>query len=327
MNGEGLPVTCDYPSTRVLPLSLAVVWLSAGMTVSTQPATIELVATLDVPAHLVELHGARAYVAADDTFRVIDLSDPTQPSEIGTLTAPGRIWGLHVAEPYVYLAGGLEGLHIVDVTDPTVPTLLATHPTAGQALGVTTSGTTAMVVNLMTGLEIVDISDRTTPTLLSTHETPGYQWGIGRRGSNVFVVDQPSGLHLFDVSDPTTPVPVSVHTTDQPAQAVVLDQGHRAYLISPRGGLVEIVNVEDPRAPRLAGSYQPSGRFQRVAVDGFDLVVPVGDAGVEIVDVSEPSTPTRIASYDTPGQARDAAISDGLIAVADSDSLLILSTR
>lgn len=295
---------------------------------SSQTTTLEFEASLDVTAHLVELRGDRAYVAADETFRVIDVSDPSRPSELGTLAAPGRIWGLHIAEPYVYLAGGLEGLHIVDVTDPRAPALLATHPTAGQALGVTTSGTTAMVVNLMTGLEVVDISDRTAPTLLSTHETPGYQWGIGGTGSKIFVVDQPSGLHLFDLSDPTAPVGLGVHTSNQPIQGVATGAGDRAYLVAPRGGVVEIVDVGDPADPRLAGSYQPSGPFpRRVAVQGFELIVPIGEAGVEVVDVSDAANPTPVATYDTPGQAQDAAIRDDLVAVADGNSLLLLRAR
>ena len=247
------------------------------MTVSTQPATIELVATLDVPAHLVELHGARAYVAADDTFRVIDLSDPTQPSEVGTLTAPGRIWDF-TSPNRMSIWRRARGLHIVDITDPTVPTLLATHPTAGQALGVTTSGTTAMVVNLMTGLEIVDISGpNDTHPAVDTRD-PGLSVGHRQTGSNVFVVDQPSGLTLRRLRPDDARPGERPH--DRPAgSSGRARSGSPCVPHLPRGGLVEIVDVEDPRAPRLAGSYQPSGRFQRVAVDGFDLVVPVGDAG------------------------------------------------
>ena len=227
--------------------------------------------------------------------------------------------------PYIFLAGGLEGLHIVDVSDPGAPTLLATHPTAGQALGVTTSRNTALVVNLMTGLEVVDVSDPTSPVLLSTHETSGYQWGIGGGGSRIYVVDQPSGLHLFDTSDPSNPRAEGVYVSTQPGQAVEIGDGDRAFLLAPRAGLVEIVDVADPAAPQVAGSYEPRGRFgSQVAVEGMHLVVPVGDAGLEIVDVSDPASPTLVTSYDTPGSARDVDISGDLVAVADGDALLLL---
>ena len=316
-------------------LARATLWLSIAVAVASAPhgrtaaqaSALELVATVDGQADLVTVEGTYAYVVAEAQLRIIDVSDPSRPAERGTLTVPERIYGLHVVGRHAYLAGGLEGLHIVDISNPAAPELLATHQTAGQALGVTTAGTTALIVNLMTGLEVVDISDRSAPALLFTQDTPGYQWGIGGIGSQVLVVDQPSGIYLFDVSDPETPVELGVHSTEQPAQSVAVGAGHRAYVVYGRTGLVEIVDIEDASSPRLVGSYQSAGRPQRVAVQGFDMVVPAGEAGIELVDVSNPATPTSVASYDTPGTARSAALSNNLVIVADGDALLILRRR
>ena len=316
---------CAAGLAAVLGAALAV--LPGPRPAAAQTATLELAASLDVPAALVELAGDYAYVAGGETFRVVDVSDPSRPAALGTFTAPGPIWAFHVAPPHVYLTAGLEGLYILDVSDPQAPVLAGTHPTAGQALGVTASGTVALVVNLMTGLEVVDLSDAAAPALLQTQETPGYQWGIAGAGARVLVVDQPSGVHLFDLSDPAAPVEQGVYETEQPAQSVVLGDGDRAYVVYARTGRLEILDVADPAAPRLAGSYQParsSGRFQRVAAEGFTLVVPVGEDGIEVIDASDPSEPALAASHDTPGNAQGAAISGGIVAVADGDALLIL---
>ena len=320
------------PTTRCAAVCLAALIVSIGgpdgsRPVAAQPATLELLASLDLPAALVELAGDYAYVAGGETFQIVDVSEPARPAALGTFTAPGPIWALHVAPPRVYLTAGLEGLYIVDVSDPRAPVLAGTHQTAGQALGVTTSGTVALVVNLMTGLEVVDLSDAAAPALLQTQETPGYQWGIAGADSRVLVVDQPSGVHLFDLSDPAAPVEQGVYETEQPAQSVVLGDGNRAYVVYARSGRLEILDVADPATPSLAGSYQParsSGRFQRVAAEGSTLVVPVGADGIEVVDVSDPATPTVTATRDTPGNAQGAAIADGIVAVADGDALLIL---
>lgn len=299
---------------------------AAAQQPAASPAALELLASLDVPATLVELAGGRAYVAGGETLRVVDLADPARPVALGTFTAPGPIRALHAAPPWVYLTAGLEGMHIVDVSDPRAPVLAATHQTAGQALGVTASGTVALVINLMTGLEVVDTSDKSAPVLLQTRETPGYQWGLAGTGANVLVVDQPSGVHLFDLSDPQAPVARGVYATEQPAQAVVLGDGGRAYVVYARTGRVEILDVADLAAPRLIGRYQParsSGRFQRVAVERFTMVVPVGEDGVEVVDVSNPAAPVRRASRDTPGHAQSAALGGDLVAVADGGALLL----
>ena len=179
----------------------------------------------------------------------------------------------------------------------------------------------------MTGLEIVDVSDRTAPVLLFTQDTPGYQWGIGGVWSQVFVVDQPSGIYVFDVSDPHAPVELGVHATEQPAQSVTVGEGDRAYVVYGHTGRVEIVDVADASSPRPVGSYQSAGRPQRVAVQGFDMVVPAGEAGIEMVDVSNPATPMPVASHDTPGTARSVALSNDFVIVADGDALLILRRR
>jgi hypothetical protein len=315
-----------FPAARLAAFVGALALLPGPHPAGAQTATLELVARLDVPAALVELAGDYAYVAGGETFQVVDVSDPARPAALGTFTAPGPIWAFHVAAPHVYLTAGLEGLYIIDVSDPRAPVLAGTHRTAGQALGVTTSGTTALVVNLMTGLEVVDLSDEAAPALLQTQETPGYQWGIAGAGSRVLVVDQPSGVHLFDLSDPEAPVEQGVYVTEQPAQSVVLGDRGRAYVVYARTGRLEILDVADPAAPRLAGSYQParsSGRFQRVAVERFTLVVPVGEDGIEVLDVTDPAAPTLAAAHDTPGNAQGAAISGDIVAVGDGDALLI----
>ena len=226
-----MPRTCLL--RLVAPPAAVALLVCAGGTAA-QSGPLELAASVDVPADLVELQGAYAYAAAGDTLRIVDVSEPTRPAVRGALAVPGRIWSIHPAGARLYLAGGLNGLHIVDVSDPDAPALLATHPTAGQALGVTTSGTTALVINLMSGLEIVDVSDGAAPVLVHTEDTPGYQWGIGGGGSHILVVDQPSGVHLFDVSAPDAPVLQGVYAGEHPAQAVTAGDDGRGYGASRR---------------------------------------------------------------------------------------------
>ena len=298
--------------------------LLVGSLAAAQPPTLELVSTLDGPANLVAVDGDYAYVSADNELRVVDLSEPTRPTVRGSLSVIGRIYFIYALDQTVYLASGLDGLHIVDVSNPSSPQLLSTHQTAGQALDFTMFGSTALIPNLMTGMEVVDVSDRTAPVLLSTEETPGYQWGIGSHGPNVFVVDQPYGLHLYDVSNPNALTALGVRESEQPVQSVSFGDDNQAYVVYARSGLVEILDVTDPANSRSLGSYQSSGRFQRVAVRGSRLLTPLGRAGVELIDVSNPSAPTPIRSYDTPGTPGSVALTDELIVVADGTALLVL---
>ena len=155
-------------------------------------------------------------------------------------------------------------------------------------------------------------------------DTPGYQWGIGGKGSKVYVVDQPSGIHLFDISDPSTPAALGIHFTQQPAQTITLDANRRAYVVYPRSGLVEILDVTDATNPYVVGSYQSGEQFQRVALQGFSMVLPLGKTGIEIVDISNPESPSHVTTYNTSGNAQDVAVSSNFILVANSDGLVVL---
>ena len=73
--------------------------------------------------HNVFVSGDYAYIA--DSFnglRVVDVSDPTNPQEVGFFdpTGPTAGQGVFFSDPYVYLADGL-GLLVLDVSDPTAP--------------------------------------------------------------------------------------------------------------------------------------------------------------------------------------------------------------
>lgn len=313
--------------TRLLPAALVVLWPAGAIA---QPESLEQAASVDIPAELVAVEGAFAYAAAEDTLRVVDLSDPARPAVRGALTVPGQIWSVHPAGNRVYMAGGLDGLHIADVSDPDAPALLATYATAGQALGVTTSGGNALVINLMTGLEVVNVEDGAAPTLVHTEETLGYQWGIGGGGTRILVADQPTGVHLFDLSTPAAPVLQGVYAGEQPAQSVTAGDDGRAYVVLAGSGVIEILDTSDPANPQLLGSHRPSrpgGRTQRVAVRAGRMAVPVGEDGIEWVDVSDPGAPALAATHDTPGNARDAAIAGDVLAVADRTALLIYRIR
>ena len=77
--------------------------------------------------------------------------------------------------------------------------------------------------------------------------------------------------------------------------------GNYAYVAdSVLNGLV-IVDVSNPAAPTLKGSYDTTGYSYGVAVEGNYAYVADGDNGLLIVDVSNPAAPTLKGSYDTAG--------------------------
>ncbi|HID12026.1 MAG TPA: hypothetical protein EYP17_12125, partial [Candidatus Latescibacteria bacterium] len=48
-------------------------------------------------------------------LRVIDISDPSSPKQVGGFDTPGRATGVHVSGSYAYVADGQAGLIIFEL--------------------------------------------------------------------------------------------------------------------------------------------------------------------------------------------------------------------
>ncbi|MFQ5518265.1 MAG: LVIVD repeat-containing protein, partial [Acidimicrobiia bacterium] len=70
----------------------------------------------------VAVAGGYAYLADYDAgLRIIDVSQPAAPAEVGSFDSPGYAEGVAVAGGYAYLADGYAGLRIIDVSQPAAP--------------------------------------------------------------------------------------------------------------------------------------------------------------------------------------------------------------
>jgi len=68
-------------------------------------------------AYGVYVSGSYAYVAdEDDGLRIIDVSDPSSPSEVGFYDTGGSALGVYVSGSYAYVADEGGGLYILDVS-------------------------------------------------------------------------------------------------------------------------------------------------------------------------------------------------------------------
>ena len=102
--------------------------------VTNADAQIESVASIAVNAEQIATSGSFAYVAADTTLTVFDITDPTTPVQLGTVDVPDRIYGTSVNANRAYLASGLEGVHIVEVSraESSPVMIIGLYPTPGQ---------------------------------------------------------------------------------------------------------------------------------------------------------------------------------------------------
>jgi hypothetical protein len=183
--------------------------------------------------------GRYAYVSGDQTFKVVDVSDPTIPLLIGQLDDPAldlnvgvdEAGRLSVANGYAYVLTGERSanyLHILDVSDPLNPAFVTTF--TGPPTHITdliVSGKYLYLGNYGPGLQVYDLSNPVDPQLVEVlSSTPGVSWplawSIGRLSGEHIVMPSLSDLMLVDVPRDGQGLigPISVHANiNQPPSA------------------------------------------------------------------------------------------------------------
>jgi hypothetical protein len=287
----------------------------------------------------VDLVGTLAYVASGDAgLRVIDVSNPDAPAEIGFFDTPDFAAGIDVVAGLAYVADESAGLRIVDVSDPTAPVEVGFFDTAGTAEDVTVVGSLAYVADGDLGLRIVDVSNPAAPAGSGFLDSPGYARAIEVRGALAYVADGAGGLRVINVSNPAAPVSAKVYN---PLPFVFdLDaSGTTVYLAAER---LEIADVT-PFPVSVLGVYDPTdwvpgswldSQVWNVALAG-DLAYVTGRSvsssfttipWLRVLDVSDPSSPVEVDAIQGSGLSGEVAVSGSLVLVAGGQSGLLLFT-
>jgi hypothetical protein len=253
----------------------------------------------------VAVAGKYAYVCNHkDGLRIVDVSDPKKPQEIGSFHTIGRTRDVSVQGRFAFVANQEAGLRVVDVSDPSLPREVASCRTRGEANRVSVVGAYAYVAG--TGLEIVDVSDPKAPKLISSFDKPQRAMGIALRGQHAYVADKSSALWVVDVSNPADPRFVSswrfrdedFGDTGEPQDVFLA--GKYAYVADDDSAL-HIVDISDPKAPsRVSSVSERTGDFgEAVAVVGNYAYVACAGGRVSVFDVSLAERPLKVAAYDT----------------------------
>ncbi|UCC64186.1 MAG: hypothetical protein JSV36_03775, partial [Anaerolineae bacterium] len=191
-------------------------------------------------------------------LRILDVSDPGAPVEVGNLAFGARVHDAAVAGDFAFLlvGQGVPRLAVVDIADPG-------HPAEVEL-------------------------DLTTPWLGQSLAVAGqYLYLAYPEGG-----EGDGGLQILDVADPGHPVARGRYAGLAAPAGDVAVAGERAY-VAAGDGLV-VVNVSDPTRPTGAGAYEFEtlpGTGRDVAVAGRYAYVAAGQEGLQVVDVSDPVNP------------------------------------
>jgi hypothetical protein len=153
------------------------------------------------------------------------------------------------------------------------------------------------------------------PVQLSVLQEPGVTYeGIDSAGGTVYVALRGKGLGLYrrNAANRIERIGTVTGLTDAVGVAVYETT---AFVADGMGGLA-VVNVADPKAPKLLGRVATGGQARSVVIDRNVAYVAAGSAGLVLVDVKNPAAPRVISRVTMPGTAVRVAYSKGRAFVA-----------
>jgi len=253
---------------------------------------------------------------------VVDISDRSNPKEVGSIAFEGRINSIYVADGLAYVTGtsgktpNKEGwLKVIDLSDPGHPRELSTYNFEGLNLpnDIWISKGIAYVA-VDRGLQIMDFSDPLHPSKISFYTTNEPCHNLYIRGKVAyFTLPGRRLLEIVDISDPSDPKKLGeIAFDDIPTDVELSEDGRYAYVATIKK--LVAVDIGDTLSPKKLECYY--GNVKDISLSGDLVYIAAFERGLNVVDVSDPSRPEVVSSYETGHTVTGVWVSKGYAYVA-----------
>jgi hypothetical protein len=262
--------------------------------------TNTLVASIAVSGNYLYV-GSFDPVAGTAVFTIYDVSNPSSPVKHGTYTVPvpTASAGLFISGNYMYLSCYTNGLYIVDISNPDAPVLAQVYTGPGTHCWNTfVSGSTAYVAFENT-LEILDISSLpAAPAPIGSYSSPlgAFPIDVYVSGTTAYVAGY-YNVEIVDVSNPAAPAMLGEDDADFYFSGVysvrLIASGTNVFVSTAfpfnSSGPFIILDASNPAAPVKASVNNPPMNAYQSVVNGNNVYVADGPAGVYVMDWTNPA--------------------------------------
>ena len=108
-----------------------------------------------------------AYVTDGNSFLVLDVSNPREPSLLRELEIPGFTEGFVISGNSAHIAGGYNGIYTVDIEKPANPVISGVSSTPYYANDVSVNKNMAFIIDLFAGMVVAPLPVEVNPVLKS----------------------------------------------------------------------------------------------------------------------------------------------------------------
>jgi hypothetical protein len=268
------------------------------------PQSIGEFGRMTVDALRVFADSGYAYLGDHDGFIIADVSDSTNPNELGRTDVDGWQFDAFVFAPqtYAYVASGWGGLAIFDIHDAAHPEPDSTWFPADVSRDVYLDSGVMYVANDNSGLQVVDAGMPGQLVTLSTYDVVGSSpdlRAVCAGDSFAYIGWRMPRFHSVDVSDPANPLPGGFASITNPPEDMVLRD---SFVYVAEANRFQVVNVARPREPELVGSCitQDGVYFGLEVQDTFAYLM---SGRLQVINIARPDAPVIVSSTSLGGAA------------------------
>ncbi|MDP8241081.1 MAG: T9SS type A sorting domain-containing protein [Candidatus Hatepunaea meridiana] len=132
---------------------------------------------------------------------IIDITDPTNPQEVGFCDAPRIAWDVAVVGDYAYVADFGRGISVISISNPESPEEVSRYDGSVWYEGLCADDEYLYLADGEEGLRIIDISDPENPSEEGYCYTHGWASNVTVDGNYAYVADGTGGLFVADVTN------------------------------------------------------------------------------------------------------------------------------
>lgn len=220
----------------------------------------------------------------DTYLDAYDMTDPSAPAHLGTITGGGYNFGVFVHDQYAYIAGQ-ETLHVVNISNPSAMTLAGnyTHRTSCSSLAFSGHYVYLSEDNRIVAL---DMSNPASPVVADTVSVRYVEQLAVSNG--LLVALGYDSFYVFDASPAELRAPRSVtaypegRLRNSLAMAV---QDQYVFFVTD-SSYMYLFDLSNPDTPVLRGSYRTPGKLHGLDVEG-NMIVAADESTLGIYDCSQ----------------------------------------
>jgi len=235
-----------------------------------------------------------AYVGCQYGLMILDISDYSQPTLIGSYEASNPSNSIDIHNNYAILVCGNEGVKFIDISDPNNPSYIShfdiQYPYAAK---VQISENYAFVSDYGENLYIINFSDIYNPELVVYDDSNCYKDFV-IEGNYIYTVN--NEMYVIDISQINNPTLISSLDCCGWSPAIdLLDE--KVFIIDYES--FKIIDVSDPYNINLVSIYGDfQNEFYDIVIDDNFAYTTSDDMGIVVIDVSNPISPNLVQVID-----------------------------